>query len=70
MFTMPFGVFFATKRIVVEYSAFDDFTKNILSVIAAVFSVHVIVFCYVFKAIKLVKEEAREAVERDGRKND
>lgn len=53
MFTLPFVTFFGTQRIMKNnFHVLDRFTTQCVSVAAAVITVQLIIFCYVYKAFR------------------
>lgn len=52
MFTLPFGAFFGTQYVLRIYSDLSEFAITSLSVTAAVITVYIIIFLYVYTAYK------------------
>jgi putative methyltransferase len=59
MFTLPFGAFYGTKHILQEYFHLDTFQTTCWSVLAAVFTVNIVIGLYaIFGFLEAKKEEA------------
>ena len=50
MFTLPFAAFFGVQHIVQAELQVDRFMTNCISVLAAVITVNLIIFCYAYQA--------------------
>jgi hypothetical protein len=59
MFTLPFGAFYGTQHLLKEYLHLDTFQTTCWSVLAAVFTVNIVIGLYaIFGFLEAKKEEA------------
>lgn len=61
MFTLPFGAFYGTRRLLDEYFHVSKFENTCWSVLAAVMTVNAIIILYAWKGFKDAQKEEMEA---------
>lgn len=65
MFTLPFAAFFGVQHVMTTEFHTDRFITHCVSVTAAVITVHLIIFCYVYKAFHEPDDESDASIASD-----